>query len=467
MMSLILGLSIMSSQNAEQKIAFSALPVVPSKAQVAWHEMETTAFFHFGPNTFTGNEWGKGTEDPNLFDPKELDCKQWCRVLKSAGFKGVIITAKHHDGFCLWPSRFSKHTIAQSAFRSGKADVLKELSAACKEYGLKLGVYLSPWDRNHPSYGTDAYNDTFKSMLKEVLTQYGPIFEVWFDGANGEGPNGKKQVYDWPAFISVVRKYQPQAVIFSDAGPDVRWVGNESGLAPDTCWATIDRDRYVPGTPLYQELGEGKMGGTHWVGAECDVSIRPGWFWRAAENDKVKSVDDLFSIYLQSVGHGAQLLLNVPPDTRGLIHENDVARLTAFRQRVQTTFAVDLARDKPGKASETLGRGYEVKNLFDGNPKSFWAAPQGVLKASLGVTLGTPKQVDYMVLAEPIAFGQRIKKFRVMADVDGAWSEIGAGTTVGYKRIIKVTRTQSTRFAVIIDDAVGNPALTTLSLYGP
>lgn len=467
MVSLFLGLSMMLSSSALQKVSFEPLPVVPSKPQIAWHQMETTAFFHFGPNTFTGNEWGKGNENPDLFAPKELDCRQWCRVMKSAGFRGVILTAKHHDGFCLWPSKFSTHTIAQSAFRGGKADVLKELSAACKEFGLKLGVYLSPWDRNHPSYGTDAYNETFKSMLKEVLTQYGPIFEVWFDGANGEGPNGKKQIYDWPGFIAVVRKYQPAAVIFSDAGPDVRWVGNEAGIAPETCWATIDRDRYTPGTALYQELGEGKIGGTHWVGAECDVSIRPGWFWRTAENDKVKSVDELFSIYLRSVGHGAQLLLNVPPDTRGLIHENDVARLTALRQRVQSTFAVDLAFGKAGKASDTRGSGFEVKNLFDSKPSTFWAAPEGVIKASLGVTLGNPKQIDYVVLAEPIAYGQRIKKFRILADVAGSWKEIGAGTTVGYKRIVKVERTEASRFAVVIDDAVASPALTTLSLFGP
>src|SRR5581483_10202910 len=231
---------------------------VPSERQLAWHRMEYYAFVHFGPNTFTDKEWGEGKEDADVFSPAALDCRQWAAAFKEAGMKGVVITAKHHDGFCLWPSRYSTHTIAQSHWKNGKGDVLKELSNACKQYGLKMGVYLSPWDRNHPAYGTPEYNQVFANMLTEVLTQYGPIFEVWFDGANGEGPNGKKQVYDWNLFIQTVRKYQPNAVIFSDAGPDVRWIGNEDGIAEETNWCTIDRSRYVPGTSLYRELTEGK-----------------------------------------------------------------------------------------------------------------------------------------------------------------------------------------------------------------
>jgi alpha-L-fucosidase len=271
----------------------------PSLRQLAWHKLETYGFVHFGPNTFSGQEWGNGKENPNVFNPAQLDCNQWVSAFKAAGMKGIILTAKHHDGFCLWPSKFSQHTVSQSPF---KRDVLKELAEACKKQGLKLGVYLSPWDRNHPTYGTAAYNDTFVGMLDEVLTQYGPIFEVWFDGANGEGPNGKRQVYDWKRYIDTVRKHQPNAVIFSDAGPDIRWVGNEQGVAPDTCYATLNRDRYTPGTSLYKELGEGVANGTHWVPAECDVSIRPGWFWRATENGRVKTGAQLEDLYYQSVG---------------------------------------------------------------------------------------------------------------------------------------------------------------------
>ena len=256
---------------------------IPDPRHLEWHKMETYAFVHFGPNTFSGNEWGNGKEKPETFNPTKLDCNQWVQTFKKAGMKGVIITAKHHDGFCLWPSKLSTHTVMQSPF---KRDILKELSIACKKEGIKMGVYLSPWDRNHPTYGTDGYNDTFDGMLHEVLSNYGPIFEVWFDGANGEGPNGKRQVYDWKRYIATVRKLQPNAVIFSDAGPDVRWVGNENGVAPETSWSTINRDRYVPGISLYKELSEGTENGANWVPSECDVSIRPGWFWRKSEDAK-------------------------------------------------------------------------------------------------------------------------------------------------------------------------------------
>ncbi|MFH1943331.1 MAG: alpha-L-fucosidase, partial [bacterium] len=252
---------------------------IPSPCQLTWHELEYCAFIHFNMNTFTDREWGDGTEDPEQFKPTELDCRQWARVCKEAGMKGIILTAKHHDGFCLWPSKFTEHTVKNSPWREGKGDVLRELSEACREFGLKFGVYLSPWDRREPSYGdSPRYNQHFKNQLTEVLTQYGDIFEVWFDGACGEGPNGKRQVYDWPGFIDVVRKHQPGAVIFSDGGPDVRWVGNENGFANPTNWSLLRRDEVYPGYPDYHELTSGHADGTHWVPAECDVSIRPSWY---------------------------------------------------------------------------------------------------------------------------------------------------------------------------------------------
>ncbi|MCE2767651.1 MAG: alpha-L-fucosidase, partial [Fimbriimonadaceae bacterium] len=382
-------------------VLMSQTRVVPAPRQLEWHKMQTYAFVHFGPNTFSGQEWGSGSEKPESFNPAQLDCNQWVSVFKKAGMKGVIITAKHHDGFCLWPSKYSTHTVMQSPL---KRDVLKELSAACKKQGLKMGVYLSPWDRNHPTYGTEQYNDTFNSMLEEVLGNYGPIFEVWFDGANGEGPNGKRQVYDWKRYIATVRRLQPNAVIFSDAGPDVRWIGNEQGKAPETCWATINRDRYEPGTSLYKELGEGTESGTHWVPGECDVSIRPGWFWRASENARVKSASELENLYYQSVGHGANFLLNVPADTRGLIHEIDAAALYAFRKRIDQTFKSALGESKSG-------------------------------------TISLKKQVtfDRIELTEDIAKGQVVREFAVHAMLGGKLVKIASGTTVGAKKLIRLS----------------------------
>jgi alpha-L-fucosidase len=408
-------------------------PPVPSPRQLAWHAMETYAFVHFGPNTFTGKEWGEGKEDPNVFAPTALDCRQWVRVFKEAGLKGVIITAKHHDGFCLWPSKYSTHTVAQSRWRGGKGDVLKDLSEACREAGLKLGVYLSPWDRNHPAYGTPEYNKVFARMLEEVLTRYGPIFEVWFDGANGEGPNGKKQVYDWPLFVSTVRKHQPDAVIFSDAGPDIRWVGNEAGHSAPTCWAMVDGSRYTVGTPLYAELTEGSRNGDVWRPAECDVSIRPGWFWRESENDKVKSPEQLEDLYYRSVGQNAAFLLNVPPDTRGLIHEEDARVLREWRKRLDATFAADLAQ---GRLWHPDGNGFAVD-------------------------LPSPTRFDRVVLREPIAKGQRIAKFQILAD----GKPLASGTTIGYKRILRVPATTARRIEVVVEDSRAEPLLEPVGLY--
>ncbi|MBX7135498.1 MAG: alpha-L-fucosidase [Fimbriimonadaceae bacterium] len=412
---------------------------VPSPRQLAWHQMETYAFVHFGPNTFTNKEWGEGKEDPKVFNPTALDCRQWVKTFKAAGLKGVIITAKHHDGFCLWPSQYSTHTVAQSDWKGGKGDVLRELSDACKAEGLKMGVYLSPWDRNHPSYGSREYNQVFARMLKEVLTQYGPIFEVWFDGANGEGPNGKKQLYDWTLFIDTVRKFQPNAVIFSDAGPDVRWVGNESGYSAETCWAIVDGKRYVVATPLYKELAEGQRNGDVWRPAECDVSIRPGWFWRESENDKVKTPAQLEELYYRSVGQNASFLLNVPPDTRGLIHENDVKALFGWRKKLAATFDEDLAK---GKKIELVAK----------NTVRAWF---------FNLDMGAKKTFDRVVLSEDIAKGQRVAMFKVYADD----KEIAEGTTIGAKRILKVPTTSAQKISVMIGDSRPAPLVSRISIY--
>lgn len=415
-----------------QPASTQQLPV-PTPRQLAWHQLETYAFVHFGPNTFTGKEWGHGDEKPEEFNPTELDCEQWVRVFKDAGMKGVIITAKHHDGFCLFPSKYSTHTVAQSKWKNGKGDVLAELSKACKKYGLKFGVYLSPWDRNHPSYGTPEYNDIYVKTLEEVLTGYGELFEVWFDGANGEGPNGKKQVYDWPAFHNVVRKFQPKAVMFSDAGPDIRWVGNEQGIAGDPLWATVNNSRYYPGTPLSKELTNGDPDGVDWVPAECDVSIRPGWFWRESENSKVKSGKQIFDLYLKSVGRGANFLLNVPPDTRGLIHEADIQALKEYKRLKDAFYAKPIT----GK----------------------WSAKDSTFSFS-GL-----KRVGGIVIKEDIRQGQRVRQYTVeVLRADNQWESIAQLQSIGAQRILDVD-IEAKAVRVRVQSAIGEPKLLPVKVY--
>lgn len=440
---------------------------LPSARQLAWHKLEFYAFVHFNMNTFTGKEWGEGYENPKQFNPTALDCRQWARVCKSAGMKGIIITAKHHDGFCLWPSRYTEHSVKNSPFRDGKGDVLKELSAACKEYGLKFGVYLSPWDRNHPQYGTPEYNTFFENQLTEVLTQYGDLFEVWFDGANGEGPTGKKQVYDFPAFHALVRKYQPNACMFSDAGPDIRWVGNEAGHADPTNWCLLKRDELYPGTPRFRELTSGHADGTHWVPAECDVSIRPGWFYRPSEDNRVKTVSQLVDIYYASVGQNASLLLNLPVDNRGLVHETDAERLIAFGKIVAADLKHDLAKGKPTTATQVRGnaRRFAATNATDGNEASYWATDDGVTTGSLEVDLGKPTTINRVLLQEAIALGQRVEAFTVEAEVEGKWQQVAEGTTIGHKRIFRLPDTVVTKVRLNITRSRACPTIATFGLF--
>lgn len=415
-----LALSIMTSH------AQPAIPK-PSPRQLAWHEKPYYAFCHFGPNTFLSQEWGTGKEDPRVFNPTQFDARQWCRTFKAAGMTGVIITAKHHDGFCLWPSQYSKHTVRESNWRGGKGDVLKDLSAACKEFGLRFGVYVSPWDRNHPQYGTPEYNQTFAAMLKEVLTQYGEVFEVWFDGANGEGPNGKRQVYDWELFHKAVRQYAPKAVIFSDAGPDIRWVGNEAGYAGETNWSMVDSSRYEVATPLHAELQFGQESGDVWRPAECDVSIRPGWFFAERDNAKVKSVAKLVDIYLGSVGRNGNLLLNVPPDNRGLIHENDIKSLMGLKKWVDDTEATS----KQSKWKTTSTQVSDIQVRVD------------------SIT-AKPEQINLIRLRESIRNGQLVKQFTIEAEVNGTWSKIAEGTTVGNQRWMRFPAIQTSKTRITL-----------------
>ena len=461
---------------------------LPSPRQLAWQDLEFTGFIHFGPNTFTDKEWGHGDEPAEVFSPTALDARQWVRVMKDAGMKGVVITAKHHDGFCLWPTAFSTHSVASSLWKGGKGDVLRELSDACREGGLKFGVYLSPWDRNNPQYGTgEAYNHVFRSQLREVLSSYGPIFEVWFDGACGEGPNGKRQVYDFPSFRAVVRELQPDAVIFSDVGPDIRWVGNEQGWAGDTCWAMLKAAGHGIGNdnpPPQKSLTEGDEDGESWIPAECDVSIRPGWFYHAHEDDKVKTPAQLFDLWERSAGHNANFHLNFPVDRRGLIHERDVASVLGLRALIDATYGpgTDLARGR-STAADSI-RGFEPRGAneplrpepfgpdkaVDGDPATFWATADGTTVASMEIELDPSKEFDRVVLAEPIALGQRVKRFRISVPATPSnnhrdWVTLAEGTTIGHKRIVRVPATKARYVRIEILDSRACPCLGTVSVH--
>ena len=438
---------------------------VPSKSQIRWNDMEFYAFVHFGVNTFTDREWGEGTENEKIFNPTQLDCRQWVKAFKDAGMKGVIITAKHHDGFCLWPSKYTDHSVKSSPWRGGKGDVVGELSVACKEAGLKFGVYLSPWDRHEPTYGdSPRYNEHYIAQLTELLTNYGPIFEIWWDGACGEGPNGKKQVYDWPAFKAVARKLQPNAVIFSDAGPDIRWVGNEDGYADETNWSTFDNANNAPGTSSPRQT-QGDGGGARWVPAECDVSIRPGWFYHASQDAEVKSLDKLLDIYFGSVGRNGNMLLNVPADRRGLIHETDVARLKEFRASLRSIFRTDLLKGRPATADDVRGVGFEADRAVDGKEGTYWATGDGVTTGALTVDLGQPIAVGFVCLREYIALGQRVEAFAVEAETAAGWREVAKGTTIGHKRILRFDPVKATRLRLRILRARACPTISEFSAY--
>ena len=463
---LLLSLAVMSCCQVKAPEPYGA---VPSEAQVEWQKNEFTMFVHFGPNTFTGAEWGSGKEKAELFNPTELDCRQWASIAKNAGMKGIILTAKHHDGFCLWPNPVSMHTVAQSPWRDGKGDVLKDLSEACREYDLEFGIYISPWDRNDPHYGTDEYNDVFVKTLEHALGSYGHVFEQWFDRACGEGPNGKQQVYDWILFNSTVHKMQPDAIIFSDYGPGCRWVGNEAGSAGRTCWSTLNVNDDFTGPPVsLRELNEGIKGGNTWAAAETDVSIRPGWFWRESENSKVKSLQHLLKLYYESVGRNSLLLLNVPADNRGLIHEVDSLRLMELRAALDEIFDEDLSAGAVVEADDVRGgaRRFMAQNLLDEDYDRYWAVDDSVTKVSFVVKLPEVRTFNRVQLQEYIPLGQRVSSFSIEAlDEDGSWRPIAKETTIGYKRIVHVPVTSTCAVRVNIEDAEACPVLNGFALY--
>src|SRR5687768_11966224 len=419
-------LLVLSACSQEKVAPPQPLLPVPSEAQMRWHEMELNAFIHFTTNTFTDLEWGYGNEDPAVFNPQSVDADQWIRSFKEAGFKGAILTCKHHDGFCLWPSAYTEHDVASSPWKNGQGDLVREVADACERHGLKFGVYLSPWDRNHAEYGRPPYIDYYRNQLTEIFTEYGPIFEMWFDGANGGtgyygGADEKRSIqgstyYDWPATLDLVRKMEPDVLFFSDAGPGVRWVGNERGVAGETNWNTITPDTLFAGRAGIQELlNTGHPEGTHWIPAEVDVSIRPGWFYHAKEDSLVKSPQKLFDIYLTSVGRGSTLLLNIPPDKRGLVNEIDLASLQGWRKMIDDAFRVNLARGAEVVASGYRGEdaSYAPENAVDADKETYWTTDDNVATADIQLDLGEVREVKFLLIQEYIRLGQRVKSFTV------------------------------------------------------
>jgi alpha-L-fucosidase len=456
---------------------------LPSARHLKWHELEVYAFLHFTTNTFTDKEWGYGDESPDIFNPTAFDADAMVRTLKAGGMKGVILTCKHHDGFCLWPTRTTRHSVAASKWRAGKGDVVKEISEAAARQGLKFGVYLSPWDRNHPQYARPEYVQAYRDQLRELLTRYGPIYEVWHDGANGgDGFYGgarekrtidKHSYYDWTRTWEMVRQLQPDAVIFSDVGPDVRWVGNEKGFANETCWATYDPvgekgDAAAPGYTRYREGGTGHRHGKQWLPAECDVSIRPGWFWHEKENGRVKSPRDLMDLFYRSVGRGASFLLNVPPDRRGLLHENDAASLAGFGSALSGTFEANLAARARVKASNTRGgsKAFDARLLLDGRRDTYWCTDDGVTTGEVVFDLGRKAMFDVVRLREHLPLGQRVDAVAVDAWLDGAWKELAQATSIGSCRLIRLAQAvASERVRLRVTQAAAPPALSEFGLY--
>jgi len=412
--------------------------------------MEVIGFIHFSINTFTDKEWGYGDESPALFNPSGLDAEQWARTAKEACMKQLILTAKHHDGFCLWPSVHTEHSVKNSPWKNGKGDVVRAFVDACAKYGLKAGLYLSPWDRNHPAYGTKEYLTYYRNQLIELLSSYGEISEIWFDGANGGdgyygGANEIRKIdretyYDWDSTFKLVYKLQPDIIIFSDAGPGCRWIGNEHGIAGETNWSTIKGDSLIIGASKQEYLNTGDPNGDDWIPGECDVSIRPGWFYHASQDNEVKSLEKLKEIYYGSVGRNGVLLLNIPPDKRGLIHENDVARLREFGQFIQNTFDENLAED------------------------AFIAIEENSVY-TINIQLPEVRSFNLLVLGEDIANGQKVKAFSIEAFYNNDWVTITEGTTIGYKRILQFDTVQSSHIIIRIPDSKGDPRIKTIGLY--
>jgi alpha-L-fucosidase len=465
------------SQKNEIPADIPANAVLPSPQQRAYQQLEFVGFIHFTVNTFTDKEWGYGDESPEIFNPVNLDAEQWARTAKAAGMQELILTAKHHDGFCLWPSAYTEHSIKSSPYKNGEGDIVQELVDACRKHGLKVGLYLSPWDRNHPDYGKPEYITYYRNQLRELLTNYGEINEIWFDGANGGdgyygGANEVRKIdratyYDWPTTFALVKELQPNIKIFSDAGPDLHWIGNEHGFAGETFWSTIQADSLVIGAsdPAYLNTGDPK--GEDWIVGQCDVSIRPGWFYHAAQDDQVKSPQDLLDIYYKSVGRNAVLLINLPPNKQGLLHPNDIDSLLAFREILDETFANNLAAEATATANNFRQNHpkFAPAQVLDDQDSTYWATDEGVLPAELSLQFPEARTFDRLLIQEPIRLGQRVSAFRVEAKVDGQWQQLYQGTTIGYKRLLRMESVIADEIRLIVEAANNTVALSNIEVY--
>ena len=502
---LVVAVALAATASRAQN-APAPVPPLPTADQVRWQQLETYAFIHFGPNTFGDREWGYGDAPLESFNPSRLDCEQWARVCKQAGMRGIILTAKHHDGFCLWPTKYTDYSIRNTPYKDGKGDIVGELAEACRKHGLKLGLYLSPWDRHQAFYGTPLYVEYFYAQLRELLTQYGEVFEVWFDGANGgDGWYGgaretrkidRSTYYDFPRAWKLVGELQPQAIIFSDGGPGCRWVGNENGYADATNWSFLRIKEVYPGYEKYKELQYGHEDGDTWVASECNTSIRPGWFYHEREDDRVKSVEHLVDLYYRSVGHNGTFLLNFPVDKEGLIHPVDSAHAVDFHKQVVAELQNDLLKKAKIKASaerSPLLRGgvkggaersssFSTKNLTDGQFDTYWATPDGVTTATLDITFPKATKLNRLMLSEYIPLGQRVRKFSVEYFEEGSkfnaaeprskvtkqWLPVKAGeatTTIGYKRLLRFPTITTKRLRIRFEDSRGPLCINGLGAY--
>lgn len=471
---------ILQAGESESEIIRTAANILPTPRQLRWQKLELTAFFHFGVNTFTDSEWGSGKESPEIFNPEKLDAGQWVKTVKDAGFKQVILTAKHHDGFCLWPTKTTQHSVKSSPWKNGRGDVVKDVAEACKKQNIGFGVYLSPWDRNSSLYGTEEYNDFFVAQLTELLTQYGRIDEVWFDGANGEGPNGKKQVYDFERWYQLIRKLQPTAVI-AVMGPDVRWVGTESGYGRETEWSVVPVNNLDPSAtasnsqqgiafkPQGDMMGDVLGGrseirnakGLAWYPAETDVSIRPGWFYHSTEDNQIKSPEKLLDIYFNSVGRNSVLLLNIPPDKDGLISDADIKTLKAWTALRTNIFENNLAAG----AKIISPNGTNTKSLLDNHYETYWTTKGKDTSATIEIQLKNKPTFNVLMLQENISTGQRIEHFTLEYWDGNGWKKVAEGTTVGYKRLLQFPDIKAEKIRINIISSRLNPTLSEIGLF--
>lgn len=461
---LLLGLGLTTLFSCEEAKAPDPVYPIPTPEQVEWHKMETYAFVHFGLNTFNDLEWGYGDTPASTFNPTNLDCDQWVRTIQAAGLKGVILTAKHHDGFCLWPTATTEYSVKNSPWEDGKGDMVKELSDACHKHGLKFGIYLSPWDRNSANYGQSGYVEKFHAQLHELVCNYGPLFEYWFDGANGGngwygGANESRSIdpttyYKYEAAVDTIRKYNPSVMIFGGTEPTIRWIGNEEGWAGDTQWSMFTKNEGIH----YRQSQWGLEDGDQWLGGECDVSIRPGWFYHAREDHQVKSLSHLVDLYYRSVGHNANFLLNFPVALNGQISPTDSIRAVEWYQTIQNDLKTNLLKGVSVEASNSRGGQFKAGKVNDGDWDSYWATEDGVTSGTLTFTFKKPTDVNRLMIQEYIPLGQRVKAFTIETEKDGQWTPVEAAdstTTVGYKRIVRFQTVKADKIRINFEDARG------------